>query len=381
MKRLLLAGAGHAHAEVLKRLIATPIDNVEIVVVSPHALAPYSGMMPGWLAGTYRWEECCIAFAALAARAGARFVATDITALDADARSFTLADGTSLVADVASLNIGSTVVAPDPRDDGPAVIAMRPLAELASRSRPVFDAWAKKTDETRRTTNLVAVGGGPAGVETILAASARAASHDVAVKGSLAFAGDALMPGLARGAARRAEAALTRAGIAIHSGFNARSFGIDEGMLTTSAAGEVIAEDGRKIAADIVFWATGAVAHRWPRVSGLAVDAHGFVAVDASLASRSHPWLFAAGDCAGFAPPLPKSGVYSVRMGPMLADNLRAELAGSARRAFHAQRRHLVLLNRADGAAIGAWGPLSFEGRWAWRWKDRIDRRFVERYR
>ena len=49
MKRLVLVGAGHAHAQVLKDWIAAPLREVELVLVSPSALAPYSGMVPGWL--------------------------------------------------------------------------------------------------------------------------------------------------------------------------------------------------------------------------------------------------------------------------------------------------------------------------------------------
>ena len=87
------------------------------------------------------------------------------------------------------------------------------------------------------------------------------------------------------------------------------------------------------------------------------------------------------GDAAGATPPLPKAGVYAVRQGPVLADNLRAVLVGRAPRRYRPQRRALALLATADGGAIAAWGPHAAQGlAWGW-WKDRIDRGFIARYR
>ena len=118
----------------------------------------------------------------------------------------------------------------------------------------------------------------------------------------------------------------------------------------------------------------------WPRRSGLDCCEQGFVRIAADLRSTSHPEVFAVGDCAGWSPPLPKAGVFAVRMGPVLSHNLRAALQGRPGRSYDPQRRYLALLATADGRAIGAWGALALEGRWLWRWKDRIDRGFLRRF-
>ena len=76
-----------------------------------------------------------------------------------------------------------------------------------------------------------------------------------------------------------------------------------------------------------------------------------------------------------------KAGVYAVRCGPILAENLRRAQAGRALRVYRPQREFLSLLNLGDGTAVGVERGFSFEGRWVMRLKDRIDRRFVEKYR
>lgn len=80
MKRLVLAGAGHAHALVLRALVRQPMPGVEVVVISPEPLAPYSGMVPGWLSGHYRFDEVAIDCPPLAAAAGARWCRGEIHA-------------------------------------------------------------------------------------------------------------------------------------------------------------------------------------------------------------------------------------------------------------------------------------------------------------
>ena len=136
---------------------------------------------------------------------------------------------------------------------------------------------------------------------------------------------------------------------------------------------------------DLLLWATGAQAHAWQsdphRNGGLAVSETGFIAIDEQLRSVSHPEVYAVGDCAHWVKPLPKAGVYAVRMGPVLSHNLRAALCQGTAMAYQPQHRFLALLATADGRAIGAWDRWSAQGRWLWRWKDRIDRGFLNRFR
>jgi selenide,water dikinase len=80
------------------------------------------------------------------------------------------------------------------------------------------------------------------------------------------------------------------------------------------------------------------------------------------------------------AHPRPRSGVYAVRAGPVLADNLRRALAGQPLRVYVPQRRALYLLATGPRHAVASWGPLTLAGDWVWRWKDRIDRRFIARH-
>ena len=89
--------------------------------------------------------------------------------------------------------------------------------------------------------------------------------------------------------------------------------------------------------------------------------------------------LFAVGDCASLTG-MQKAGVYAVRSGPILAENLRRALAGQALRNYEPQQEYLSLLNLGDGTALGIKRGIAFEGRWVMHLKDRIDRRFVERY-
>jgi NADH dehydrogenase FAD-containing subunit len=126
MKRLLLIGAGHAHAQVVKDWITSPVPGCELVLVSPSALAPYSGMVPGWLDGTYRFEEICIDFAALLAKAGARLVIDELVSLDLTRRQVKLRSGDAIAYDLLSINVGSTLT-PPAATGRMQVLSLRPL--------------------------------------------------------------------------------------------------------------------------------------------------------------------------------------------------------------------------------------------------------------
>ena len=359
MKRLLLIGAGHAHAQVLKDWIAAPLPGTELVLVSPSTRAPYSGMVPGWLAGAYRFDDICIDFEVLAAAAGARLVIDELAALDADRRNVRLASGTQLDYDVLSLNVGSTLSPPTPLG-GSRVLPLRPLGRLRQAWESLLDELVARPAD--RALTVTAVGGGAAGVEALLAILARLRSLQPLrpIDAALITRGAALLPGLAPAAARAAQSALADAGVAVQLG---------------SAY-----DDATWQASDLLLWAAGAEAHAWQRECGLAVSPRGFICIDEQLRSLSHPQVHAVGDCAEWAQPLPKAGVYAVRMGPLLSRNLRAAVGVGVPLEYLPQRRVLALLATADGRAIASWGRWSARGRWVWRWKDRIDRAFLQRF-
>ncbi len=360
MKRLLLIGAGHAHAQVLRDWITAPLPDVEVVLVSPSARAPYSGMVPGWLAGVYRYDDICIDFEALARAAGARLVIATLAGLDPNRRSVHLSSGEQLGYDVLSLNVGSTLHPPPAADPAARVLAMRPLGRLHTAWEALLGELA--AGPVGNPLTVVAVGGGAAGVETLLSVLARlrALQPQRPVRGKLISRGTALLPGLAPRASRAAQQALAAAGVEVRLGLSY--------------------DDAAAPPSDLLLWAAGAEAHAWQHHCGLAVNPHGFIRIDRQLRSISHAQVYAVGDCADSADPLPKAGVHAVRMGPVLSHNLRAALGVGVAVEHRAQRRVLALLSIADGSAIASWGRWSARGRWVAGWKDHIDRRFLRRF-
>lgn len=387
VRNLVLVGAGHAHARVLLdwAQAGQRPDNVRLILVTPTELAPYSGMIPGWLAGHFTWDECCVNFRHLCQLAGAQLQLGEVIALDAERQMLTLDDGTLLPWHTLSLNIGSTLY---PVTDGSLpLLPLRPLAHL----RHGWEAMQQQIGALAPGSEwqMLVLGGGPAGVESILAAQYRLAqvAPHVRVHWTLLTRGHEILPGMARGAAKRMLHWFGQRQIRVVHGFAARRI----------ANGEVHAEDGRRIRADGVLWATGAQAHRWLQPSTLALDAHGFVRINAQLRSISHPDVFAVGDCCSWqrgadsvADPasrqpepvtqLPKAGVFAVRMGPVLSHNLQARLRGVALQTYAPQRHFLVLIGTGGAHALANRGPFSWQGRWVWHWKNRIDRRFLAQF-
>ena len=81
LKNVVLVGGGHAHALVLRAWAMNPVAGARITVINPHPTAPYTGMLPGYVAGHYTREELDIDLVKLARFADARFVLGLATAL------------------------------------------------------------------------------------------------------------------------------------------------------------------------------------------------------------------------------------------------------------------------------------------------------------
>jgi len=362
-RTILLAGGGHTHVEVLRRFGAMPEDGVSFVLVSPDRYTPYSGMLPGLVAGHYTHDESHIDLEPLARYARAEFVRDRIAALDPALNVATTDSGRRVAFDFASLDIGSL---PDMSMPGARqhAIGVKPVDRFVA-------GWKALRERARdgRLARLAIVGGGAGGVEVTLAIHHRLRADGGAMP-ELALVTD--KPNLPTAAQRTLFRNLDDAGVVLYLGQRATSF---------DAEG-VALENGDRVAADAIVCATPATPQPWLAASGLACDERGFVRIDDHLRSVSHAHVFAAGDCASQdGHSHPRSGVYAVRQGPPLATNLRAAATGKKLQPYRPQPIALALISTGGRHAVAVWGPVAFEGDWVWRWKDRIDRRFMRRYR
>lgn len=364
--RLVLVGGGHAHALALRGLADAPEPGLSVTLVAPDRFAPYSGMLPGHVAGLYAREEMHVDLERAAARIGARFVRARATGFHGGARRVDLDDGTSLPFDILSIDIGITPDLDAIEGAREHAIAVKPIGDLLAKTDALI-ARARAPGGPRR---ILVVGGGAAGVCLAFALQARLARETAGEAPSVAIvtAGDVApeVNPLARFLLNRT---LRKARIAVHRG--ARVTRIDEG-------GALLA-DGRRIAADAVLATSHAKAPAVLGVGDLARDADGFLAIDETLRVVGQERVFAAGDCATSAThPRPKAGVFAVRQGAPLLSNIRAIARGEPPRRFVPQREWLMLIADGRGRAIGSRGRfLAFGGRLAFRLKDRIDRRFM----
>jgi len=331
-----------------------PQPGVRLTIVSREMDSPYSGMLPGYVAGRYSSDLLHFDLARLAAFAGARLIHDEAAGLDLKQKQVQLARHPPVRFDVLSLNIGGV-----PLGVSEHVIPVKPISSFMPR-------WEHAKARIGPGSRVAVVGGGAGGVELALAMRSSLPSGT-----SITVACTELLPGLPASAAALVRAALQRRGIELLEGFR----------VTSATAAGLSADDGRHFEAEHVFWVTGVSAAPFLRTSGLAVDGQGFVVVDEHLRSVSHPNVFAAGDVASLdGQPRPKSGVFAVREGPVLAANLRRSLLGRRLARFRAQERFLVLIGTGDKRAVASRGRFAAEGRWVWSWKDFIDRRFMRRF-
>jgi pyridine nucleotide-disulfide oxidoreductase family protein len=365
--QLLLLGGGHAHLNLLRRLRNEAPKGWQVTLVSPHPRQIYSGMLPGWVAGHYALEDCAISLAGLCERAGIAFAQTAATGLDLARDEVLCADGERRRFDLVSIDTGPEPALFDLPGANDHALPVRPIEGFIAGWPEIRRRWKERTGPFE----VVVVGSGAAAVELAFAIRSQASREGAAdVRVCLVGREGKPIPAASGGVSHRVMGLLEARGI-LWCGIR---------TAVQILPGSIRFERGAALPFDACLVATGAAAPHWPRAAGLATDDAGFVRVDRTLRSVSHPRVFAAGDVAAYADARPKSGVFAVRAGAALACNILAACHGTALTEWCPQRRALYLISTGDGRAIASWGPLSASGRWAWIWKDRIDRSFVRRY-
>ncbi len=370
---IVLVGGGHAHVHVLKKFGMQPEPGVRLTLISPDSRTPYSGMLPGYLADHYSLDEAYIDLRPLCRFADARFIRAAATGFDLPENLVRCAGRPPVPFDYLSLDIGSTPRR-DSIDGAEHAISIKPVDRFLDRWQ---DVESRIRDSNGRF-HLAVIGAGAGGTEACLALAhrtrrmlaSRNISHDSFTVSLLSDTADPL-PTHNAGTRSRMRRALIRLGIDFRGG----------NAVTTGAEDHLIFADGARLDVDATILITPGAPAAWLTETGVDLDDRGFMRVRPTLQSVTDDRVFAAGDIAAFdARALPKSGVYAVRQGPALAENLRRAGTGRPLRPYKPQKNTMALISMGGKRAVLSWGPFAAEGDRLWRFKDWIDRRWMLKY-
>ncbi|MFW9258049.1 FAD-dependent oxidoreductase [Nostoc sp. CALU 546] len=393
VKDLVLIGGGHSHAIVMKMFGMKPLPGVRLTLITAASETAYSGMLPGHIAGFYTHDECHIDLRPLANFAQAQLYIDTVVALDLENNKVLCANGLAVDFDVLSVDIGSTPATISVSDAAEYAIAAKPVSQLLEHWYELIAAVGKNLQEP---ISIAIVGGGAGGVE--LALAMRSHLHQILDKAQqpienlkvhLFQRGQELMPNYHQSVRHQLQQILTERGIELHLGETVCKIAPITHRETKEVF-EIKCESGLKVEFNKIFWVTQASAPEWLKTAGLGTDEQGFILVEDTLQSQTHPQVFASGDIATMVNhPRPKAGVFAVRQGKPLFENLQRILLGKSLKPYRPQKEYLSLIGTGDERAISAMGnTYATRGiitlpphKLLWCYKDWIDRRFMERFR
>ncbi len=374
LRDIVLIGGGHSHVGVIKRFGMKPMPGVRLTVICRDTHTPYSGMLPGYIAGHYSYDEVHIDLRRLAEFAGARFYSDSAIGIDRPAQKVMCADRPPVPYDLLSINIGSTPQMSQVTGAEQFAVPVKPIAGFNDRWLALLERVKRQSGAMR----IAVVGAGAGGVELTLAMHYRLRNELTALgrradllEFHLLTASDRILPTHNAYVRGRFERVLKARGVTVHC--NAQVDQVSAGGLHTAS--------GQTVNADEIIWVTQAGGAEWLRETGLQLDDSGFIKVSDTLQTLNDPKIFAAGDIANVVNhPREKAGVFAVRQGRPLEQNLRLALQELAPRPFTPQRSWLALISTGDQHAVASRAGFGISGDWVWRWKDWIDRRFMRKF-
>ncbi len=378
VKRLLLIGGGHSHLTILKRIGMNPVPGLAVTLISRDINTPYSGSLPGYISGAYEHDEIHIDLRPLAQFAGARIIQAEIEGIDLDARKIICDSRPDIEFDMLSLNIGSKPDAAKIPGADLYAVGVKPIGDFLRNWQEIYRSAIDVLGDDPAEFSLAIVGGGPASVELAFAAQHRI--HEQLGIKSYQSSGLKIQIITADDGVLKQHNARVRQYVTEELGGRKIEI-LSDHKVTEFQANTIICEDRRTITADRIVFATGASIPDWPGEIGLAIGDDGFIEVNSFLQSTSHEFVFAAGDAATIKGELrPKSGVYAVRQGKPLAENLIRFATGKKLKAFKPQQHALALINLGNNTAIASRNKLFFKGRAIWALKNKIDTAFIRKY-
>jgi NADH dehydrogenase FAD-containing subunit len=235
--------------------------------------------------------------------------------------------------------------------------------------------WAQVVRQAQgqpgKTLRVSLIGADAHAVEMVFAIQLGLEKAGVPCQVHLVTGGEPLAGGAPAGVQKRVTALLKRRGIAV---LDQACMRVEPGALKLS--------DGSVLPCDVPVLGVGVRGPEWLQHSGLDLGTADCVRVNASLQSTSHKNVFASGDVAVRNDrEAPRNGVDAVRAGHDLALNLMASLTDQPLSPHDPGDRSVQVIGCGANHGIAHWGPVTAEGQWAWRLKERADQAFVAQFR
>ncbi|GGK78789.1 selenide, water dikinase SelD [Amphritea balenae] len=375
-QHLLFIGGGHAHAIALLMIAMNKPAGVKITLISNLIQTPYSGMLPGLIAGHYQFDQVHIDLGRFCRYAGIDFIEDTVIGIDPEQRTVSCLNHPDFSYDLLSIDTGSTPdlsTIPGAQENS---IGVKPVKQL-------LDYWDDLQQRVldgdyNQALHIGTVGGGASAVEVLLAMQhklermlrkqQRRSDH---IHFHIICGPEQILPSHNVRVQRLYNRVIQQRDITLHTGFR----------VAEVKPGQLISESGQRLVLDEIIWATAASGAGWPARAGLECSDNGCIRVNDFLQSVSHPDIFATGDIADMVNfSRPKAGVFAVRQGMPLAKNIQARLQNRTLSRYKPQRQFLSLISTGDRYAVASRGPFSLSGAWVWRWKDHIDQKFMRRF-
>lgn len=401
LRDIVLIGGGHSHVGVIRMFGMQKWPGVRLTVICTDTHTPYSGMLPGYISGHYSYDDVHIDLGRLCAFAGARLYKSEVIGIDRVNKKVLCSNRPPVVYDSLSINIGSTPQTDTVPGATAHSVPVKPIGRFNQRWESLLDRVVGKDVSPSKRTTIAVVGGGAGGVELILSMQFRLRNELLALgrnAEALEFhllTDGELLPTHNPGVRQTFKAVLEKRGVKLHMHSRVTKVSTQlETQVETAVAAEVKTEnhahrlsiqtsDGKlsNLDADEIMWVTQAGGAAWLKSTGLELDDRGFIKVLDTLQTTLDPSIFASGDiCSMVNHPLEKAGVFAVRMGKPLADNLRRQVEGKPLENYNPQTTWLALISTGDKYAVASKGAIGFSGAWVWKWKDWIDQRFMRKF-
>lgn len=360
MKTLILVGGGQAHLEVIERFYKTPIDKVNMLLISANRFQYYDGMFSGYVEGIYEKDQLRIDLKHLTQKANAKFLEDAVTAIDPIQKKVLTANGEVLEYDAISFNIGSLT----------AGTSIDGVIEYARRIKPNYH-FVKTIDEVRKSGKVVMVGGGAAGIEISLSLQSWRDKNAINSPVTLISA-HPLLANKGEKVSKKIEEIVANRGVQVLTGTTVNKIGPQK-LMTTEA---------EEIAYDHIIWLAGSKAPGLFKTSQLPVDQKGYLKVEDTLQVKSYPSIFGAGACISIAgqPMIEKSGVIALKQGTILYENIKGFFHTGLGQSYRPPKMALSILSLGNKQGFFAYKGMTYSGYLAWLLKNQLDKRFVRKH-